>query len=112
MPKPAEQPRLPSGGEFSPNQIGLGRVLGIVAENEGDHSGAEEALRIQYFSDSAKKRTDPAEQREQQRKRAGNVLVGMRTYGLYKDSKLTEVGRDLLNIADDSPAISSSSIME
>jgi hypothetical protein len=101
MPKPsAEKPRLPSGGEFSPNQVNLGRVLEIVAENEDDRPGAEEALRAEYFATAAPDRKNPAERLEQQRKRAGNVLIGMATYGLQESGRLTKLGHQLLDSND------------
>ena len=91
MPKlPAEKPRLPSGGEFSPNLVNLRRVLEIVRDHEGDRPGAEEALRAEYFAAAAADRKDPVERLEQQRKRAGNVLIGMATYGLLKSATLTD----------------------
>src|SRR5205823_2646772 len=97
MPKPpSDAARLPSGGEFSPRQIDLRRVLQIAAEHDGDRKAAEEAIRDTYFSTAAEAHLDPAKRREQQRKRAGNVLIGMRTYGLYDRGRLTDLGRALL----------------
>ncbi|HEV2172198.1 MAG TPA: restriction endonuclease [Nitrospira sp.] len=97
MPKqPAESSRLPSGGEFSPNQIDLGEVLRIVAKSDGDRDAAVEALRVKYFATAAADRKDPAERLEQQRKRAGNVLIGMATYGLIEAGVLSDIGAKLV----------------
>jgi hypothetical protein len=97
MPKlSADGARLPSGGEFSPNQIDLGRALEIVSQYDGDRFGAEEALRVEYFASAAVDRKDPKERLEQQRKRAGNVLIGMATYGLQDSGRLTKLGHELL----------------
>lgn len=101
-PPPSAKPKLPSGGEFSPNQISLRRVLEIAAAHPGARAAAEETLRAEYFALAAPERKDPMERREQQRKRAGNVLIGMSTYGLYDKAELTELGKELLATPDDS----------
>ncbi len=88
--------KLPSGGEFSPKQISLRRVLEIAADHPGDRAKAQEAIRAEYFAEAAATRSDPGERREQQRKRAGNVLIGLSTYGLYANGSLTTLGAELL----------------
>ena len=93
MPKP--------GGEFSPGQISLRRVLEIASKHDGDRAGAEEAIRAEYYAAAAADRTNPVQRREQQRKRAGNVLIGMATYGLYESGSLTQVGRELVATPSD-----------
>jgi hypothetical protein len=98
MPKRPDRPRLPFGGEFSPQQIDLRTVLRIAAEHDGDRAGAAEAIRRAYFASAAQASKDPA---EQQRKRAANVLIGLAAYGLYQDGRLTELGRELAAAADD-----------
>ena len=40
---------LPFGSEFSPNQIGLQRVLGLAAKHGGNWPVFEDAVRKRYF---------------------------------------------------------------
>ena len=72
------------------------RVLEIAALHDGQRSAAEEAIRAEYYAGAAPKRKSAAERLKQQRTRAGNVLIGMSTYGLYEDDQLTAIGRELL----------------
>lgn len=100
-----EELHLPEANEFSPGQIQLGRVLTLVAENKGDREAIVEAIRSEFFSTSAAKRTDPAERLKQQRTRANNVLIGMKGYGLFslETNSLTPSGELLLK-EEDEPA--------
>lgn len=102
-PSTPDRPRIPFGGEFSPNQIELARVLAIASRNAGDRAGAVEDIRQAYFAESAPSYSDPAERRIQQWKRAGNVLIGMQGYGLYDahTQALTTFGKELHGAASD-----------
>lgn len=88
------QKRLPSGGEFSPGQIGLHDVLSIVAGG-GTRKHLVEEIRKRYFGSSCTGYSGD-ERVIQQSKRAGNVLIGMQTYGLISGTNLTELGSKLL----------------
>jgi len=101
--QPDAKKKLPSANEFSPNQVSLGRVLELAAAHAGDRAAIVEAIRGEYFAGSAARREDPAERYEQQAKRANNVLIGMKEYGLFDlaSNTLTELGQDLLGASDD-----------
>jgi hypothetical protein len=105
MPEKPEAPlsKLPSGGEFSPGQIDLREALEIVAAHVGNRAATTEALREEWFTDAAATRIDPVERLAQQRKLAGNVIIGMSTYGLYDPMTqgLTALGEELRATQDD-----------
>jgi hypothetical protein len=90
--------RIPPAGEFSPGQVDLPELLGLAVKHPGDRSGLIEAIRASFFPDAAPKLAgDPKEQLKMQTKRAGNVVIGMATYGLYDRAtkKLTPLGESL-----------------
>lgn len=102
---PETSKSLPEANEFSPGQIpDVRELLKLVADNQGDRPTLVEAIRARYFADSAKKRTDPSEQLVQQRKRANNVLIGLKGYGLFdlKTNQFTEFGAHVVSIDDES----------
>ncbi len=84
------QPKLPAANEFTPGQLGgpgaLYELFELVQSRHGDRDSIIEAIRLRWFSTSAQDRLDPAERLEQQRKRAANVVSGMRQYGLLEAS--------------------------
>lgn len=90
---------LPFGGEFSPNQIDLRWLLSQVQArpSPGD---LKEAIRAKYFVTSCTEYSG-AERRKQQLKRAGNVVIGLRNYGLLdanpKAISLTPLGSTLVS---------------
>ncbi|HEX5608860.1 MAG TPA: restriction endonuclease [Solirubrobacterales bacterium] len=87
--------RIPPAAEFSPGQIELGPLLKLAAAHPGDRTGLTEAIRSSFFADAVPKHADnPALQRKEQTKRAGNAVIGMGTYGLYdrQQKQLTELG--------------------
>jgi hypothetical protein len=99
--------KLPWSSEFSPGTLekagipreqALIQCLRIVHAGHGDSKKIEEALRKKFFSTSASSRTDLAAQRQQQIKRANNVVIAMKNYGLVdlKTRKLTAFGLKLL----------------
>jgi site-specific DNA-methyltransferase (cytosine-N4-specific) len=87
--------KLPSGGEFSPNQIDLFWFLAAVDKANGVN--AKEFIRERYFATSALTYDEPRRTVEQS-KRAGNVLIGARTYGLLElnSDALTPLARAIL----------------
>ena len=100
----SDEPRksLPAANEFSPGQINVHTALSLIALNEGERAPVVEAIRAEYFSDSALTKT--GEQRlRQQRTRANNVLIGASQYGLFdlKANRLTPLGHELLGTEDD-----------
>jgi hypothetical protein len=100
----SEPLRLPAGAEFSPGQIELRELLELAGTHKGDRAALREAIRERWFSDAAPKLAhDPAARLEQQLKRAGNVVIGLKNYGLY-DSKtraLAPLGEQLRATASD-----------
>jgi hypothetical protein len=85
---------LPFGGEFSPGQVDLRWLLSKAAAG-GTRSDLLEAIRARYFADSCLGYIGAARV-AQQKKRAGNVLIGMRSYGLLeKNGSLTALGERL-----------------
>lgn len=93
---------LPAANEFSPGQINVYKVLSLIELNEGERGPVVEAIRAEYFLDSALTKTGEA-RLKQQRTRANNVLIGASQYGLFdlKANRLTQLGRELLTTEDD-----------
>lgn len=95
-----ERLRLPWTGEFTPGQLGddaLEATLLIVSQLAGDRDAIVEAIRSRWFAGAAARRTDAAARLKQQQTRAGNVVLGMQSYGLVdKTCQLTELGEKLL----------------
>lgn len=97
------KPRLPAANEFTPGQLGGGNSLFEalqIVDQGGSRDEIVESIRQRWFTASAATRQLKAEQLEQQRKRAGNVVAGMRQYGLLGSSvtvpELSELGVELL----------------
>ncbi len=95
------RPRLPFAEELSPGVVRLSTVLDIFGDHAGDRAAVLEALRQACFLGAAAKREDSAERLKQQRTRAYNVVCGMHDYELAKDDKLSELGEQLRQTADD-----------
>jgi hypothetical protein len=95
--------RLPEANEFSPGQVELRRVLELARRHSGSRDRLVEAIRAEYFEDSAMARKNLDERLKQQRTRANNVLIGMKGYGLFdlESNTLTDFGMRLLDITDD-----------
>jgi site-specific DNA-methyltransferase (cytosine-N4-specific) len=90
---------LPFGSEFSPSQIDLRRVLELADEHGGDWRGFEAAVRATWFEGH-----DTSDYNRG--KLANNTKLGMIAYGLIeRDAALTELGRELLALADDQDAL-------
>jgi site-specific DNA-methyltransferase (cytosine-N4-specific) len=97
-------PRLPFAGEFSPGQIDLKNVLDLAATTDGDRAELVAEIASRYFSEAAESlANDPEARLEMQRKRAGNVAIGLANYGLYDSSSqgLTPLGEELRTERDD-----------
>lgn len=98
-------PRLPALNEFTPNQLGSANeiywLLQLVASGS-DREFIVEEIRERWFGDSAAQRADGASRLEQQRKRATNVIAGMRQAGLLDKSRvqvsLSPLGREVLSL--------------
>jgi hemerythrin superfamily protein len=103
--RPDEQEKqLPKAvGQFSPEQVNLRRLLELAKAHDGDRFRLIEAIRAEFFATKAERRLDPDERLEQQQTLAYNATLGMRSYGLVdRKSRLTDLGRELLAITDDS----------
>jgi Restriction endonuclease len=89
--------RIPFSGEFSPGQVDLAEVLRLAANHAGDERALIEAIRAKYFAGAATHRKDATQRLEQQRKRAGNVVIGLKNYGLLdrETVSLTDIGTKL-----------------
>ncbi|HEY4225767.1 MAG TPA: restriction endonuclease [Pseudolysinimonas sp.] len=91
--------------EFTPEQLGgfaeVFAVLKIVRDGSGDRSAIVDAIRKRWFLGTAAGRTAD-DQLEQQKKRAGNVVSGMRAMGLLTPSttapQLNELGKEILEL--------------
>lgn len=94
--------RIPAAPQFTPPQINddLGRLLSVVADNEGDRSSLVEALRQKYHASKSPRAKTDATRLKGQQKLAGNVLSSMsiENYGLLDTEAyvLTDLGRELL----------------
>ena len=93
----------PRGERVLSGPDSLGETLALADANAGNRAAIVEALRRRFFADSAAARSDPAERLVQQQKRANNVLIGMKGYGLFNlvENVLTPVGEELRGIGDD-----------
>ena len=91
--------RLPFAGEFSPGQVDLRSVLELAQQSDSETSFTE-AVRAKYFADSCE-RYKGKERHVQQTKRAKNVLLGMRAYGILDSGFLfTALGSELLRLGE------------
>ncbi|WP_210505494.1 restriction endonuclease [Naasia sp. SYSU D00057] len=103
-------PRLPALNEFTPDQLGgpeaLLFLLELVARST-DRAEIVEAIRQEWFLNSAKKQEDPEDQLRQQMTRARNVIAGMRQAGLLGPSlvniELSELGQAILALKEQPP---------
>lgn len=95
--------KLFSANEFSPGVVDLSDCLNIAKQYEGNSDAFSEALRLQYFSQSAKKKTDSKARLVEQKKLAMNLRNGLKNYGLFDNESvaLTDFGEQLLQLNDD-----------
>lgn len=97
-----KQLRVTPTYEFTPSTVDLKGVLEIVRTNSGSRDSILKSMGDAYLSDTAKDNPDPQYREEQRKKRAGNVLIALRAYGLFENSNLTDLGKELLEEQDDS----------
>ena len=90
---------LPFGSEFSPSQIELRRALEMADEHGGDWRAFETAVRAAWFEEHNTTEYN-------RNKLANNTKLGMIAYGIIeRDAELTELGRELLALAEDENAL-------
>jgi hypothetical protein len=102
-PPPAPAKSLPEANEFSPGQVtSLRKFLQIVKDNAGDRDEIIEAVRQEFFKDTAPKLTGAAKLK-QGRTRAYNAVLGGSKYGVVNSdlTKLTPLGTKLLKTSTD-----------
>lgn len=100
---------FPKSNDFSPD-IAQGRfelraALELVDQGSSQFDEVRERFRARYFFDSAPERNG-LEREKAQNTRAGNVLSGMKAYGLIdggngSEYELTALGHELVGIRDD-----------
>lgn len=105
-------PRLPAANEFTPGQLGgeeaLFDLLDEITRAAGNRAAVVEWIRERWFDDAARMRADnPESQREQQLKRANNVVTGMQQYGLLEPQRdplvPSDLGKEVLSKSDSRP---------
>lgn len=98
---------LPASPDFSPGIVvgGIRPLLQIVQDGFPSGLNALKSAIVQaYFEESAKARLDAGERLEQQLKRAGNVLIGLRQYQLLDEAGLTPLATQMLESHDEEAA--------
>jgi len=89
---------LPFGSEFSPSQIVLADLLGLIEASKGDWRALESAILKHYFSKHAAGRADVSGAYNRS-KLANNCKLGLIAYGIIERSGcFTEFGRHLHDI--------------
>ena len=84
--------KLAAATEFSPGiVVDLADLLLLIATPGLDRAALLEAIRKRYFSTSALTYKDPLRRLEQQVKRANNVVIGLREYGLIEGSSASAI---------------------
>lgn len=82
---------LPFGSEFSPSQVDLAKLLGLVETHAGDCQSLQKAVRDQYFSLHGRGSV------KNQNTLAMNCRLGLKAYGIIsEDCRVTDFGRSLL----------------
>ena len=91
---------LTFSGDFSPGIISdIGKLLKTASDNGGDKAKLIDAIRDEYFRDTAAGLSNPDARRKQQDTRAYNVILSLMAYGLLdrESYTLTPVGLELLS---------------
>src|SRR5207237_407432 len=97
--------RLPFGGEFSPGQVDLAWLLEAADRADGSRTQLVEIIRAEYFAESCTQ-YEEARRIVEQSKRAGNVVIGMKSYGILgDDNRLSPLGQRLLPESSDRPRL-------
>jgi site-specific DNA-methyltransferase (cytosine-N4-specific) len=85
---------IPFAGDFSPNEVELGDVLGWAKRHPGDRKGLQAEILAAYYAHRG------ASEKSKQTL-AYNVSLGMAKYGLIEpDGTLTPLGEELLAFAE------------
>src|SRR5690348_10855292 len=93
----ARRSDLPSGANFSPNEVELAEVLEFAHANGGNRKAVESAIQERYYEP---KTETPADQKP---KLAYNVANGMEKYGVINnDGSLTPLGNELYKLRGNS----------
>ena len=84
---------IPFGAQFSPNQVNLPRLLGIVTSAAGNRNQITEAIRDEFFASHAE---------NQQWKLADNTVLALRAYQLLDDegARPTPLALELYGLVD------------
>jgi site-specific DNA-methyltransferase (cytosine-N4-specific) len=97
---------LPFGSEFSPSQIDLPELLGIVARHQGNPQALEAEILRTYFADHGSAGADETMRAYNKGKLANNCKLGMIAYGLIdRDARFTGVGESLFALRHDHAAL-------
>lgn len=89
---------LPFASEFSPSIIDLRQLLSLAAANQGNRLGLDQAIQAKWFD-------RPTTAEAQRPKLAGNVRLGLQSYGIIdKGLNLTKFGENLVNTDTDESA--------
>lgn len=89
----AKKSEIPFGAQFSPNQVDLPRILGIVTSAAGNRNQITEAIRDEFFASHAE---------NQRRKLADNTVLALRAYQLLDDdgARPTPLALELYSLVD------------
>ena len=92
---------LPFGSEFSPSQIELSILLGLIKENEGNWRALEKAILEKYFIKHGQAGTNESGAYNRS-KLANNCKLGLISYQIItREGNFTAFGRSLYNLRND-----------
>jgi hypothetical protein len=96
---------LPFGSEFSPSQIQLPELLGLIALHEGNGQALEAAILARYFTGHGQA-GDEAANAYNRKKLANNCKLGLIAYQIItREAHLTEFGQVLFALRQDEPSL-------
>lgn len=91
---------LPFGSEFSPSQVSLSELLGIVQEYEGQQSAMQDAIQQKFFSKHG------GGSLKNQKTLAMNCRLGLKSYGIIdEEARVTPFGQELITLRSDKEAM-------
>ena len=94
--------KLAAATEFSPGIVRLQNILELLSSRPAKSKDQlVEEIRVEYFYDSAPNYSDPARRLKEQAKRANNVVIGLREYGLIAGAEASPLA---LKLARQAPA--------
>lgn len=86
---------LPFGSEFSPSQVNLPDLLGIIEQHQGDPRALEAEILQQYFTEHAEN-ADITASDNNRRKLANNSKLGLIAYQIIdRQANFTDFGKSL-----------------